>query len=204
MERSAIERREFIKRAGAGSAALAAFPVLADAAWAHDERDNGRRRVYFQALSGQAATLGGGETILMSACGSFGPRSVRGGGEFIHFDGRGPLPSRDFIATGSWRATRFLSFQEIGTWGVGVAGVLEMLIKLIPCDGPTIRGATLKIVCNLGPAGLVTSPFQQEGFTLTVPGVPPFSPFTPNIGLTLLTAPCKGQKQETELEEEED
>jgi hypothetical protein len=203
MNSSAIERREFIKRAGAGSAALAAFPALADAAWAHDERDHRRRRFYFQALSGQAATLAGGETILMSACGSFGRRSVRGGGEFIHFDGRGPLPSRDFIATGSWRATHFLSFQEIGTWGVGVAGVLEMLIKLIPCDGPTIRGATLKIVCNLGPAGLVTSPFQQEGFTLTVPGVPPFSAFTPNLGLTLLTAPCTGQKEETDLEEDD-
>jgi hypothetical protein len=200
---SAIERREFIKRAGAGSAALAAFPALADAAWAHDERDHRRRRFYFQALSGQAATLAGGETILMSACGSFGRKSVRGGGEFIHFDGRGPLPSRDFIATGSWRATRFLSFQEIGTWGVGVAGVLEMLIELIPCDGPTIRGAMLKIVCNLGPAGLVTSPFQQEGFTLTVPGAPPFNPFTPNLGLTLFTAPCRGRQDDPDSDEED-
>jgi hypothetical protein len=199
MHRSAIERREFLKRAGAGSAALAAFPALADAAWAHDERDHRRRRFYFQALSGQAATLTGGETIVMSACGSFGRRSVRGGGEFIHFDGTKPLPSRDFIATGSWSATRFLSFQEIGSWGVGIAGVLEMLIKLLPCGGPAIRGATLKIVCNLGPAGLVTSPFQQEGFFLTIPGEAPFSPFTPNLGLTLFTGPCK----EVELEDED-
>jgi hypothetical protein len=204
MDRSAIERREFIKRAGAGSAALAAFPVLADAAWAHDERDHRRRRFYFQALSGQGPALNEGETIVMSACGSFGRRSVRGGGEFIHFDGTKPLPSRDFIATGSWRATRFLSFQEIGTWGVGVAGVLEMLIKLMPCGGPTIRGATLKIVCNLGPAGLVTSPFQQEGFFLTVPGITTFSPFTPNLGLTLLTRPCGERDDDAELEDEED
>jgi hypothetical protein len=123
---------------------------------------------------------------------------VRGGGEFIHFDGTKPLPTRDFIATGSWRATRFMSFEKIGTWGVGVAGILEMLIKLIPCGEPTIRGATLKIVCNIGPAGLVTSPFQQEGFTLTVPGAPPFSPFTPNLGLTLLTKPCIGRNKEAD------
>jgi hypothetical protein len=203
MKTGTIERREFLKRAGAGSAALAALPALADPAWANDERDRGRRRFYFQALSGQAATLTGGETIVMSACGSFGRRSVRGGGEFIHFDGRGPLPSRDFIATGSWSATHFLSFQEIGTWGVGVAGVLEMLIKLMPCGGPTIRGATLKIVCNLGPAGLVTSPFQQEGFFLTVPGVTTFSPFTPNLGLTLFTGPCAKRGEEAELDDED-
>jgi len=201
MKRSGIERREFLKRAGAGSAGLAAFPALADAAWAHDERDHRRRRYYFQAVSGQAATITGGEAIIMSGCGSFGRRSVRGGGEFVHFNGT-TIPSSDFIATGSWRATRFLSFEEIGTWGVGVAGILEMLIKLIPCDGPAIRGATLKIVCNIGPAGLVTDPFQQEGFTLTVAGLAPFSPFTPNLGLTFFTRPCAGREEE-ELEEDD-
>jgi hypothetical protein len=198
-----IERREFLKRAGAGSAGLAALPAFADTAWANEQRGRQRRRFYFQALSGQGTTLTGGETIVMSACGSFGRRSVQGGGEFIHFDGTKPLPSRDFIATGNWRATRFLSFQEIGTWGVGLAGVLEMLIKLMPCDGPTIRGATLKIVCNLGPAGLVTSPFQQEGFTLTIPGVPPFSPFTPNLGLTLFTVPCSELEDEPDSDEDD-
>jgi hypothetical protein len=73
----------------------------------------------------------------------------------------------------------------------------------MPCDGPTIRGAMLKIVCNLGPAGLVTSPFQQEGFTLTIPGVPPFSPFTPNLGLTLFTAPCRERKDEPDSDEDD-
>jgi hypothetical protein len=194
MTRSGIERREFLKRAGAGSAALAAFPALAEASWAHDD-DFGRRRFYFQAVSGQAATLTGGESILMSGCGSFSHRSVRGGGEFVHFDGT-KVPSLDFIATGSWRATRFLSFEEVGTWGVGVSGILQMEINLLPCDGPAIHGATLKIVCNIGPAGLVTTPFQQEGFTLTVPGLAPFSPFTPPAGLTLFTRPCAKPEQE--------
>src|SRR5919204_6033235 len=137
MNTSGIERREFLKRAGAGSAALAAFPALAEASWAHGEHDDGRRRFYFQALSGQAPALTGGESIVMSGCGSFTPRSVRGGGEFVHFDGT-KIPSPNFIATGSWRATRVLSFEQIGTWGVGVAGVLAMRIKLLPCDGPVI------------------------------------------------------------------
>jgi hypothetical protein len=196
MTTSGIERRKFLKRAGAGSAALAAFPALAQAAWAHDDDDVKRRRFYFQAVSGQAATLTGGESILMSGCGSFSHRSVRGGGEFVIFDGT-KVPSPDFIATGSWRAVRFLSFEEVGTWGVGVSGILQMEIKLLPCDGPVIQGATLKIVCNIGPAGLATQPFQQEGFTLTVPGLAPFSPFTPPVGLTLFTRRC------AELEEED-
>jgi hypothetical protein len=189
MQTSGIERREFLKKAGIGSAALASFPALADAAWADDDRRRRRRRFYFQAVSGQAATITGGDAILMSGCGSFTRRSVEGGGEFVHFDGTA-IPSPDYIATGSWRATRLLSFEEIGTWGVGVAGILELGIKLIPCDARVIRGATLKIVCNIGPAGLVTDPFQQEGFTLTVPGLTPFAPFTPPLGLTFFTRRC--------------
>ena len=194
MTRSDVGRREFLKRAGAGSAALATFPMLAEPSWAHGDHD-GRRRFYFQAVSGQAPTLTGGESVLMSGCGSFTHRSARGGGEFVHFDGT-KIPSPDFINTGSWRAARFLSFEEVGTWGVGVAGILELKITLIPCDGPAIRGATLKIVCNIGPAGLVNEPFQQEGFTLTVPGLAPFSPFTPPAGLTLFTRRCAELTQE--------
>jgi hypothetical protein len=197
MTRSGIDRRELLKRAGAGSAALAAFPALAEASWAHGDDGARRRRFYFQAVSGQAATLAGGESILMSGCGSFTERSARGGGEFVHFDGT-KIPSPNFINTGSWRATRFVSFAEVGTWGVGVAGILVMEVKLIPCDGPVVPGATLKIVCNIGPAGLETEPFQQEGFTLTVPGLAPFSPFTPPVGLTFFSRRCAEPEEEEE------
>jgi hypothetical protein len=193
MEQRGIERRELLKRAGVGSAALAAFPALPGVTWASDDDDGGRRRFYFQAASGQAATISGGESILMSGCGSFGARSVRGGGEFVHFDGT-KIPSPEFIATGSWRATRFVSFREVGTWGVGVAGILEMEIKLLPCDGPVVRGATLVVVCNIGVAGLVTG--QPEGFVLTVPGLAPFRQFHPELGLTFFTGPCEDEEQE--------
>jgi hypothetical protein len=197
MQPTEIERREFFKWAGAGSAALASFPALAGTAWAND--DDARRRFYFQAVSGQAATISSGESIVMSGCGSFSADSVRGGGEFVHFDGT-KIPSPDFIATGIWRATRVLSFEEIGTWGVGVSGILQLEIKLLPCDGPVVRGATLTVVCNIGPAGLSTG--QREGFTLTVPGLTPFSPFSPELGLTLFTRPC--DEDEDENEEDDD
>jgi hypothetical protein len=189
-----VERKEFLKRAGVGAAVLSSAPVFADVAWADDDDDGGRRRFYFDALSGQARAVNLGETIAMTGCGSFRESKVRGGGEFVHFDGT-KIPSPDFIATGSWKARRVLSFQEIGTWGVAVAGILEMRVNLIPCEGRAIR-ATLKVVCNLGPAGIVTSPFQQEGFTLTVPGLAPFAPFTPNVGLTLFTRRCEEEEED--------
>jgi hypothetical protein len=187
-----IERRELLKRAGVGSVALAAFPALGGTAWAHD-RECGRTRFYFQALSGQAATVGGGESIIMNGCGSFSDRAVRGGGEFVHFDGT-KIPSPPVIATGSWRATRFLSFTEIGTFGVNVSGILEIEIKLVPCDGPVVRHASLVVVCNIGVAGLMTG--RPEGFTLTVPGMKPFSPFHPELGLTVFTRPCEDDEEE--------
>jgi hypothetical protein len=186
-----MERKEFLKRAGAGAVVAASAPAFADVAWAHDDDDGDRRtRFYFQVVSGQASAINLGDSIVMSGCGSFHESKVRGGGEFVHFDGT-KIPSRDFIATGSWKAKRVLSFQEIGMWGVAVAGILELRVNLIPCEGRAIHGATLKVVCNIGPAGIVTSPFQQEGITLTVPGLAPFAPFTPNLGLTLFTRRCE-------------
>jgi hypothetical protein len=106
----------------------------------------------------------------------------------VHFDGT-MIPSPSFIADGRWRATRLLDFEEVGTWGVFVSGIATMRVKLLPCEGRAIRGATLEIVCNIGPAGLAT-PGTTEGYTLTIPGGPTFSAFMPNIGLTLFTRRC--------------
>jgi hypothetical protein len=196
MERRRIDRRELFKRAGVGSAALASIPALAGTAWADDDDDDTRRRFYFQALSGQGAAINLGDTIIMSGCGSFGHRSVRGGGEFVHFEGTDLPAVPDIVATGSWRATRFVSFSEVGTFGVGVSGILEMQIKLLPCDRPVVRGATLVVVCNIGPARLMTG--QPEGFVLTVPGMAPFRQFHPEAGLTFFTRPCDDEEEEEE------
>jgi hypothetical protein len=169
-----MERKDFLKRAGVGSVALASLPALTEVAWAHDDDDDDGRL-----------------------------RRVRGGGEFIHFDGTRFGDPNNVIATGSWKARRFLSFHEQGTWGVGVSGILQMQIKLIPCDGPVIRGAKLEIVCNLLPAG-ISNPGTTEGYTLEVPGLAPFRAFMPNIGLTLFTRPCKPGEKDGEEDEEDD
>ena len=194
MDRTELHRAGFLKTAGVGTV-LASFPLLTEAAWADDsDDDEGRRRTfYFVALSGVEDSVTGGDSIAMAGRGRFNPagRRVHGGGDFVHFDGTQFGTPDNIIATGKWRAGPLISFQEIGTWGVGVAGILEMRARLIPCDGPEIRRATIKVVCNLSPAGIITSPFQQEGYTLTLPTGVTFSPFTPNIGLTLFTRPCR-------------
>ena len=63
-----MARKEFLKKAGVGSAALASLPALAGAAWADgDDDDDGRRlRFYLVALSGVAATITGGDSLLMA------------------------------------------------------------------------------------------------------------------------------------------
>jgi hypothetical protein len=190
-----MDRKEFLKKAGVGSAALAALPALAGAAWADDDDDDdGRRlRFYFVALSGVAPTLTEGDSLLMAGCGSFTEGNVRGSGDFVHFDGTNFGTPDNVIATGKWRTTRFLSFEEVGTWGVGVSGILRVEIQLRPCEGE-IRGATLEIVCNLAPAGITTG--GVEGFTLDIPGVATFRQFVPNIGLTLFTRRCREVRED--------
>jgi hypothetical protein len=186
-----MDRKEFLKKAGVGSAALASLPALAGAAWADGEDDDdGRRlRFYLVALSGVAPAITAGDSLLMAGCGSFMEGNVRGGGDFNHFDGTNFGTPDNLVATGKWRATQFLSFEEVGTWGVGVSGVLRVEIQLRPCEGEVISGATLEIVCNLAPAGITTG--GVEGFTLDIPGVATFRQFVPNIGLTLFTRRCR-------------
>jgi hypothetical protein len=186
-----MERRDFLKKVGIGTLGLAALPILPGVAYADDDdEDDGRRKFYFQALShvGDLPLPQSADAIVMSGFGTFRGSHVTGGGEFVHFDGT-KIPSLDFKGTGRWKATRLISFTEVGTWGVGVSGILTLGAKLLPCDGPQIRGATVRIVCNIGPAGLGT-PGTVEGFTLTLPDGTTFKPFEPNLGLTLFTRRC--------------
>lgn len=48
---------------------------------------------------------------------------------------------------------------------------------------------TLRVACNIGPAGLSTG--EAEGVTVTIDGAPvgPFVPLTPPLGLTIFVPP---------------
>lgn len=197
-----IDRREFLRKAGFGSIALASLPTLANAlatpAWAQGERG-----FAFDAL-GRAGPEGTpakpAHTVIMAGQGRFDPSRVgspvEGGGFYTHTTLPG-TPPRPIVAAGIWRARLLVSYKEIGTWGTFAAGILEMVVDLfaqVPSPA-VVRGARFKVVCNIGPAGLV-NPGEIEGYTLSIPGTDFFTGGTPGsfqaippggVGLTYLS-----------------
>ena len=207
-----MDRRDFLKKAGLGSIALASLPAFVDTlaapAWAQ-----GRTNFHFFALSvagpqgaqPPATPTSPQHQLVMSGDGNFDPSQVAskvtGGGFFLHwlFPGAAPPPGGTplpLVASGTWGNGRLVSYKQIGTFGVQGAGVLELVIDLfreLPSKA-TIRGARLKVVCHIGAAGLI-NPGELEGFTLSIPGTD-FSaggtpgPFTPVGGF-----PARGPGQ---------
>jgi len=196
-----FDRREFLKKAGLGSIALGTLPTfispLTAPAWAQ-----GGTSFTFLALSraGPAGTAAQPAHILiMGGQGQFNSSQVAspvdGGGVYTHFTAPG-TPPRPIEASGTWKAKLLASYKQVGTYGVFAAGIVELVVDLfrqVPSPA-VIRGARLKIVCNLGPAGIM-NPGEEEGFTLSILGTDfftggtpgPFLPLTPNVGLTVFS-----------------
>jgi hypothetical protein len=185
-----LDRRDFLKKAGLAPLALA-VPGLGGVAWADDDDEDGHGWTFVALSAGATTPDGVAHTFIMNGCGRVDEDDVTGGGTFAHIDNAptAPVP-KPILATGTWEMRRLLSFNTIGTYGGHlVAGILEARIRLFPDGAPRVK-ATLKIVCNLGPAGILTG--QPEGFFLTVDGSPPFgvfAPLSPNVGLTIFTPP---------------
>ncbi len=193
-----IDRRGFLKKAGVGTVALGTLP-LADGvgAWAGDEK---KARFDVVALSAAGPPPSAGHAqhrVLLHGCGTFESDEAEGGGAFAHFlfpgsnppPGGSPLP---LIASGTWKADGRADFRSIGNYGVLGAGILEMDIVLLrETPSEAELPARLRIVCNIGAAGLDTG--HAEGFTLGIPGTPfaprgEIGPFRPVTGLTLFAA----------------
>lgn len=196
-----VDRREFLKKAGLGSLAVASLPAVIDAmrAPAHAQ---GRINYHFmcdsvagpQGAQPPATPAAPQHHIIMAGQGDFDPSQaasrVSGGGFFLHYTFPGALPPPSgtplpVAASGMWSNGRLVSYRQLGTMGVLGAGVLELVIDLfreVPSKA-VLRGARLKVVCNLGPAGLII-PGELEGFTLNIPGTDfsaggTLGPFTP-------------------------
>lgn len=180
-----MNRREFLKRGGIGSIALASVPALAHRlakpAQAYEVTN------FHGVARSKAATVGGVDhRVAISADGRVFAHQVEGGGVFLHFDAAPPAP-KPVLATGTWTARQVVAFDLIGTWGVFAAGVLEMLVDLFPDGAPAIKGARLKFVCNLGAVPLQTG--LPEGMFLSIPRAPfgEFAPLIPEEGLTVFS-----------------
>jgi len=182
-----MDRRAFLKRAGLGTVGLAALPALADTAWA---RAGGPRAWWLCVGIGPTTPDGIVHRMIMNGQAHWhGQEEITGAGSFVHFNGASPVPNT-IIATGRWRATKHLGVDVIGTYGVFAGGVVQMEVELRPVEGPAISGATLRVVCNLGPAGLLTGR-GNEGYYLDIPNGPTFVPSgptgaAPGIGVTIM------------------
>lgn len=180
-----MDRREFLKTAGLGSLAITSLALAPQVFQSTSAAAAGGTNFHFVALSRGGTADGIEHWIAMSGDGAIAPGNAVGGGSFVHFDNASLIP-RTVLATGNWKAKRLVSFDLIGTWGVFGAGILEMDVRLVPVGGRPVP-ALLKVVCNLGPAGIFTG--QDEGYSLSVPGAPfsPFVPVVPALGLTVFT-----------------
>jgi hypothetical protein len=107
---------------------------------------------------------------------------VEGGGSFVHYNNDPTLPTpKPLIATGTWEVEDLISFTLTDSpdnpFGRYASGILEAKVRLFPDDGPE-EGvpARLKVVCNLGFAGVSTG--LPEGVFLKIPEVDRFEPAT--------------------------
>jgi len=172
-----MNRREWLKRVGPGSLALASLPTIvirrATPAWAA----SGRMHFHFSATSYIPGEI---DRLVIGGSGSFTSAHVEGQGSFAHYDGSMPGPNNiRFNFTGTWRATRLVSFDLLGTYGTDAAGnntlaagKLVMEIDLVRPGNPSRVPSLLTLVSNLAPADFMPDTGEPDGVTLLAPNIP--------------------------------
>jgi hypothetical protein len=192
-----MKRREFLKKAGLGSAAVASFPTLSQVMAAPAWAESGGTDFRFVSFT-DGPTIGAVKhRIGMNGNGHFAGGGVEGSGTFTHFNELSAVP-KTIIAAGTWKAQRFVSFTQpaVNTWGGFVSGILVCEIRVVPdaSFGLDRFSATLTVICNIGPGGISTG--LPEGFTLDTPTIDFTTPVavptaTPGVsvplGLTVFT-----------------
>jgi hypothetical protein len=178
-----VNRRAFLRRLGIGSLTAGTIPFLARPGLAHLESDEGNQRHFrFVALSFPEGEESPTEAMVMEGTGIFGGGLSRGTGDFQHISW--PPPST-LLGHGLWRERRILSYEAgFGSLAEIEASILTLRIRMLPGEDTGVDPfpATLKIACNVGPAGINTG--LPEGYFLTLPDGTTFAPAVPAIGLT--------------------
>ncbi len=190
-----MDRRAFLKKAGLGSIALGSAPTLASLlaapAWARSG-SNGERHATVVAVSKADTVDGVDHTAALEGFVKFNPEAATasGSGSFVHFDNAPAGTPKPILGCGRWEVERFVSWNhDSGRYCRINASILELVVDLIPDSGDPTLDATLRLICNIGPAGIATG--KPEGFVLTIPDAPfgSFRPFEPPVGLTHISIP---------------
>ena len=121
--------------------------------------------------------------LILSGHGTFTSGAVIAGGGYTYADGATEIP-KTILSTGTWKATEVLKWTPAeggATYGRVHPGVLDLRVDLMPEQGPVIKGATLRINCNVGLAGIKnkdpnTGETLAEGYWLTIPATATFGP----------------------------
>jgi hypothetical protein len=125
--------------------------------------------------------------IAMQGSGRFTPErgEIQGGGSYVRDNAAIPVP-RPVFDFGTWVATDIVSFDPVpdGTFGRITAGILVLRIRLFSDVNESVSTATLRLICNIGDAGITTG--ETEGFVLNIDGTPvgDFRPLSPVVGIT--------------------
>ncbi len=136
--------------------------------------------------------------LVLSGNGSFTSGWVKGRGSYTYADVATEIP-KTILSTGTWKATEVLIWTPSAggaTYGRIRPGILDLRIDLMPEQGPVIKGATLRINCNVGLAGIKnkdadTGEVLAEGFWLTIPATASFGP-TSSVGQFVPKDPILG------------
>ncbi len=161
-EQNQMNRKAFLAKAGAGTVAAASLPALLGAQAALADASNGHHVYVFVSFSQAPPSGGVTPRIGMQGAGTFDPQAgwVKGGGNYVLFDQASSTP-KTLLASGLWEPTGFVSYTDsFGTYGTIQPAILEMTADL---EGFT-SGKTLRLICNVGPAGITTG--QTEGWKL--------------------------------------
>jgi len=140
-----------------------------------------------------AAMADNGDVVLMSGVGSMdvSAKTASGGGTFTHMSGATP------IASGTWTASRLLSFQFYGCGHLGAQvlppnlcggrATLDIQLLAHPAGLPDVTitaEGLLQIDCLIGDP----PPSAEEGVRLNVKDVTNFNKTVPESGTTLFIA----------------
>jgi len=190
---SQMDRKTLLERAGIGAGALA-LPALLGAEAAFAGPANGHR-IYALVAFSQAPPVPGGPArprLLVVCCGNFKPDAgqIRGGGSWSLVDWDGAFGTAIPISWGRWQPRELVDYTTNFGPPANPAGIVQATQASIIDMRADFEGladnAPMRLICNIGPAGISTG--QPEGYKATIPGYGEFVP----VGLGLSHTSIEG------------
>ncbi len=191
---------KIFRRASVTTAAALVFAGMVCGVTGMARATDGQLKFMLVAANDEVVTNDDKHMFVLAGHGTFSSDAVEGGGAYFYTDLATEIPNT-ILSEGTWKATKVVGWilaEGGATYARVHPGILDLLIDIIPDQGPVIKGAMLRINCNVPPAGVInkdpdTGELLAEGYWLTIPGsafhggtnpVGPFVPMDPIMGLT--------------------